>query len=138
MIRRAAALALLGALALGACAPTTTYQGFQAVDGRSRSDRGGPRVVHHSGDSPARILVVPEGCLAPHGRFNWLPRAAKVAVMSKYSSNFRRRLPYLRVCHLTCDFSACYFASFGAVDRRLTERRRNRCSQGLVLVAVHR
>jgi outer membrane protein assembly factor BamE (lipoprotein component of BamABCDE complex) len=32
MIRRAAALAVLGALALGACTPITSYQGFQAIE----------------------------------------------------------------------------------------------------------
>ena len=44
---------------------------------------------------------------------------------SKYSSNFRRWSPCLRVCHLICDFTARRFALFAVADQRLTEQRRN-------------
>jgi hypothetical protein len=46
------------------------------------------------------------------------------AVASEYISNFGPRVPYLRVCSLSCDFTACWFASFAAVDQRLPEQRR--------------
>ena len=54
MIRRAAAIALFGALALdaltlGACAPTTTYQGFQAVEAN-------PKDVKVGVDSKATVM----------------------------------------------------------------------------------
>lgn len=49
MIRRAAALALVGALALGACAPTTSYQGFQAVEAN-------PKDVKVGVDSKATVM----------------------------------------------------------------------------------
>jgi hypothetical protein len=48
--------------------------------------------------------------------------------VSEYSSNFRRWSPYLRVCRLTCDFTARWFASFAAADQPLTEQRRNNSS----------
>ena len=41
MIRRAAALAVLGALALGACTPITSYQGFQAVEANPKDVKVG-------------------------------------------------------------------------------------------------
>ncbi len=41
MIRRASALALAGALALGACTPTTSYQGFQAVEANPKDVKVG-------------------------------------------------------------------------------------------------
>jgi hypothetical protein len=40
--------------------------------------------------------------------------------------NFWRRLPYLRVCRLTCDLTARCFVLFAAAARRLPEQRRNR------------
>lgn len=49
MIRRAAAFAVLGALALSACAPTTTYQGFQAVEAN-------PKDVKVGVDSKASVM----------------------------------------------------------------------------------
>lgn len=44
----------------------------------------------------------------------------------KYSSNFRPWLLYRRVCHLTCGFSARWFALFVAGDQHLAEQGRNR------------
>ena len=41
MIRRASALALAGALALGACSPLTSYQGFQAVEANPKDVKVG-------------------------------------------------------------------------------------------------
>ena len=41
MIRRAAALALAAALCLGACTPTTSYQGFQAVEANPKDVKVG-------------------------------------------------------------------------------------------------
>ena len=38
--------------------------------------------------------------------------------MSKFSSNFRRCLPCLRVCHLTSKFTARWFALFVGADQR--------------------
>jgi hypothetical protein len=52
----------------------------------------------------------------------------KAAYTSKYSSNFRQRSPYLRVCHLTCGFSGRWFVLFADADRRLPEQRRNSLS----------
>jgi outer membrane protein assembly factor BamE (lipoprotein component of BamABCDE complex) len=41
MIRRFAALVLVGALCLGACTPTTSYQGFQAVEANPKDVKVG-------------------------------------------------------------------------------------------------
>ena len=41
MIRRASAFALAGALLLGACTPTTSYQGFQAVEANPKDVKVG-------------------------------------------------------------------------------------------------
>jgi outer membrane protein assembly factor BamE (lipoprotein component of BamABCDE complex) len=41
MIRRASALALAGALVLGACTPTTSYQGFQAIEANPKDVKVG-------------------------------------------------------------------------------------------------
>lgn len=49
MIRRASALAILGALALSACSPTTSYQGFQAVEAN-------PKDVKVGVDSKASVM----------------------------------------------------------------------------------
>ena len=55
---------------------------------------------------------------------------------SEYSSNFRRRLPYLRICRLTCDFAARWFALFAAGDPCLTEQRRNRRASAPCLLSI--
>jgi len=62
----------------------------------------------------------------------WLPaglRYRDLGQMSKYSSNLRRQLLYLRVCRLTCEFTARWYASFAVAARRLPEQRRNSRAQ---------
>ena len=46
--------------------------------------------------------------------------------MPKYSSNFRRRLPYLRLCRLTGKFHCSLVRVVAVADRRLPEQGRNR------------
>lgn len=45
---------------------------------------------------------------------------------SKYSSNFGQRTFHLRICRVSWDFTDRCFASFGSLDQRLPEQRRNR------------
>jgi hypothetical protein len=53
---------------------------------------------------------------------SWTMEARKTA--EKYHVNFRPWLPDVRVCRMTCDFTAHEFASFVAAEQRLPEQRR--------------
>ena len=72
------------------------------------------------------LLQLPARCPGFRRRSNAKGRLSEPSLRSKYSSNFRLSLLYLRVCHVTCDFTARWFALFAAADPRLPEQRRNK------------